>query len=41
MYVNQYSQSSVNKYNSQVQYVNDLIWKRNRYMSENCTCSSY
>jgi hypothetical protein len=25
MYVNQYSQSSVNKYNSQVQYVNDLI----------------
>ncbi len=41
MYVNQYSQSSVNKYNAQVQYVNDLIWRRNRYMSENCTCSSY
>lgn len=39
MYVNQYSQSSVNNYNTQVQKVNNLISKRNRYMSENCDCS--
>lgn len=39
MYIDKYSQASVNQYNSQVQYVNDLIWKRNRYMSENCTCT--
>lgn len=38
MYVNTYSQASVNQYNNQVQYVNNLIWKRNRYMSEHCKC---
>lgn len=40
MQVNRYSQTSVNRYNSQVQYINNLISKRNRYMSENCTCAN-
>lgn len=39
MYVNQYNQSSVNNYNIQVQKLNNLVSKRNRYMSENCDCS--
>lgn len=38
IYVNRSSQSSIDNYNNYVQKVNNLISKRNRYMSENCSC---
>jgi hypothetical protein len=36
MYVNVYSQVSVNNYNAQVNKVNRLVEKYNRYLSEHC-----
>ena len=38
MHLNLYSTTSVNAYNQQVENVNMLIAKRNRYLSENCSC---
>lgn len=39
MYLNEYSQSSIDNYNTQVEIVNALVSARNKYMSENCDCS--
>lgn len=39
MYVNQYSQASVNSYNAQVNAANEATEKYNRCLSEECRCS--
>lgn len=39
MYVNQYSQASINSYNAQVNEVNEATEKYNRCLSEECRCS--
>ena len=38
MYVNQYSDSSVNNYNSKVNSMNKLIEERNKKLNDNCSC---
>ncbi|MBS8122195.1 hypothetical protein [Candidatus Vampirococcus lugosii] len=39
MYVNQYSDNSVNRYNAKVDSMNNLIEERNKKLNESCSCN--